>query len=77
MLTLERSSRPSRDSGAGSPSAATRNPPPVDRRMDAASLKEAIRSKLTYKVGKLPDDASDRDWFVATALAVRDQMVDT
>jgi starch phosphorylase len=43
---------------------------------EAAEFQEAVRSKLTYKVGKLPEHASDHDWFIATALAVRDHIVD-
>ena len=43
---------------------------------DAAKLRALILSKLTYQLGKAAADASDRDWFVATALAVRDGIVD-
>ncbi|SHO59863.1 glycogen phosphorylase [Pseudoxanthobacter soli DSM 19599] len=43
---------------------------------DAASLRADILDKLTYYVGKSTITASDRDWFVATALAVRDRVVD-
>ncbi len=39
------------------------------------SLKAAVLSKLAYAVGKTTPDASQRDWFLATALAVRDRMV--
>ena len=35
-----------------------------------------IAAKLTYQVGKTPASASERDWFVATALAVRDTVLD-
>ena len=41
-----------------------------------AAAREAITAKLTYAVGKNAVTASDRDWFLATALAVRDRMVD-
>ena len=41
--------------------------------MDA--LRGAVLAKLAYAVGKVQADASDRDWFLATALAVRDRMV--
>ena len=44
---------------------------------DAAKLRALILSKLTYQLGKAAADASDRDWFVATALAVRDGIVDS
>src|SRR3954471_10811358 len=43
---------------------------------DAASLRDAILRKLTYDLGKSRTGARDRDWFMATALAVRDQIVD-
>ncbi len=43
---------------------------------DVAGLRRAIIAKLTYAVGKDPVVATERDWFVATALAVRDRMVD-
>jgi starch phosphorylase len=40
------------------------------------SIRNAILAKLTYAVGTTPSNAKDRDWFVATALAVRDHIVD-
>ncbi len=40
------------------------------------ALREAILEKLKYAVGKNPIAASTHDWFVATALAVRDVIVD-
>ncbi len=43
---------------------------------DIAALRRAIVAKLTYSVGKDPNVASERDWFFATALAVRDRIVD-
>ena len=39
-------------------------------------MREAILSKLTYAVGKNAIAATERDWFVATALAVRDQITE-
>jgi len=41
-----------------------------------AFVREAIVEKLKYAVGKNPIVASRHDWFVATALAVRDGIVD-
>lgn len=41
-----------------------------------AALKKAITKKLLYTVGKDPAHASVHDWYMATALAVRDRMVD-
>ncbi len=43
---------------------------------DIATLRRSIVAKLTYSVGRDPIVASDRDWFVATALAVRDRVVE-
>jgi glycogen phosphorylase len=40
------------------------------------ALRAAILAKLTYAVGKDAAHAHDHDWYVATALAVRDQAVD-
>ncbi len=43
---------------------------------DVAALRRSIIAKLAYSVGKDPVAASDRDWFVATALAVRDRVIE-
>ncbi len=40
------------------------------------ALRRAVISQLTYAVGKDPTMATQRDWFIATAYAVRDQMVE-
>jgi glycogen phosphorylase len=40
------------------------------------ALRAAILAKLTYAVGRDTAHAHDHDWYVATALAVRDQAVD-
>ena len=45
-----------------------------DRRNTVAALKDAILHKLNYSVGKDPIAATDRDWFFAVALAVRDRV---
>ena len=42
----------------------------------ARKLGKEILAELTYSVGRTQETASDRDWFVATALAVRDRIVD-
>jgi starch phosphorylase len=39
-------------------------------------LREAILAKLAYAIGKTPRTARERDWFAATALALRDRIVD-
>jgi glycogen phosphorylase len=44
--------------------------------IDAAALRAKILAKLTYQVGQSPETATDHDWFMATAYAVRDRAVD-
>jgi glycogen phosphorylase len=44
--------------------------------MTPEALRTAIVNKLTYAVGKDVAHAHDHDWYIATALAVRDQAVD-
>jgi glycogen phosphorylase len=43
---------------------------------DVGALRRAVVEKLTYSVGKDPLVATERDWFLATAFAVRDRIVD-
>ncbi len=43
---------------------------------EVVALRRALVAKLTYAVGKDPLVASNHDWFVATALTVRDRIVD-
>src|SRR5271165_7291768 len=45
-------------------------------RRTASELKAAVLAKLTYSVGKIPEAASPRDWFLAVAYATRDIIVD-
>ena len=40
-----------------------------------AEVKGVVLAKLALSVGKDPSSASTRDWFVATALAIRDRIV--
>ena len=49
---------------------------PIAALHDAATLRALILRKLTYQLGKVAADANDRDWFMATALAIRDGIVD-
>ena len=49
---------------------------PLSPSADAAKLRRRIVAKLTYQVGRDPEMAGERDWFVAAALAARDQVVD-
>ncbi|MCJ2088853.1 glycogen/starch/alpha-glucan phosphorylase [Methylobacterium sp. E-005] len=38
-------------------------------------LRESIRAKLTFGLGRSPETARPRDWFAATALALRDRIM--
>jgi starch phosphorylase len=49
---------------------------PVRNDEDVANLQAAILDKLTYQVGKRRAIATERDWLMATAYALRDQIVD-
>jgi len=46
------------------------------RARDQAALRDRIMKKLTYQVGRPPEDATDRDWFVATAHTIRDFVIE-
>jgi glycogen phosphorylase len=50
--------------------------PAVAESSEVARFRAEILAKLTYSVGKFRRHASHHDWFVATALAVRDRVVD-
>jgi len=47
--------------------------PPTDD--DIEQFKSAVLAKLTLAVGKDTTEATGRDWFVATALALRDRII--
>jgi starch phosphorylase len=51
------------------------NPAEV-RQREIAAMRDSIEQKLYYQVGKNRIAANNRDWYVATALAVRDHVVD-
>jgi starch phosphorylase len=51
----------------------TLDTPPTDR--DVEEFKATVLAKLTLTVGKDAADATERDWFVATALALRDRII--
>jgi starch phosphorylase len=44
--------------------------------LGSADIRERIIAKLRYDVGKQPERANERDWFVATAMVVRDCVVE-
>ncbi len=50
--------------------------PPDAKSPDVAQLRDAILAKLTYSIGKDTASAGPHDWFMATALAVRDRAID-
>jgi glycogen phosphorylase len=50
--------------------------PPSSSLQDETALRDAIVAKLTYDLGKTPERAGTHDWYQATALAVRDRIVD-
>ncbi|MCK9916133.1 glycogen/starch/alpha-glucan phosphorylase [Microbacteriaceae bacterium K1510] len=47
-----------------------------NRATDEAQLREAIQAKLHYVLGKNRENASHHDWYCATALAIRDRVID-
>jgi starch phosphorylase len=47
------------------------------RDSEEAELREAIQAKLAYALGKTRESATDADWYQATALAVRDRVINT
>lgn len=70
----EAGAHPGRETEA--PAAAWRVPSTPTSGDPVADLREAIRAKLAYAIGKTPATARERDWFAATALALRDRIVD-
>ena len=40
-----------------------------------AELRDAIQAKLAHAIGKTREVATDADWYHATALAVRDRVI--
>ncbi|HEX3537320.1 MAG TPA: glycogen/starch/alpha-glucan phosphorylase, partial [Stellaceae bacterium] len=42
---------------------------------DIENFKRTVLAKLTLAVGKNPSNATDRDWFVATTLSLRDRVI--
>jgi len=54
---------------------ASRIPIPAEDE-DVAALRNSVVTKLTYSVGRDPMVATDWDWFMAAALAVRDHVLE-
>ncbi len=51
-------------------------PPDTLLPVETQPLRDLILRKLTYTLGKPVSEARDRDWFMASALAVRDRVVE-
>jgi starch phosphorylase len=47
------------------------------RDSDEAELREVIQAKLAHALGKTREAATDADWYHATALALRDRVINT
>jgi glycogen phosphorylase len=62
-------------SGLISSADASRIPIPAEDE-DVAALRRSVVAKLTYAVGRDPIVATDWDWFMAAALAVRDHVLE-
>jgi len=78
--SLRRGRRPVGSIGTPGPEkpaiTSTLNGLPVAAAPDTASLQERILRKLTFDLGRSRSGAAERDWFVAAALVVRDQVVE-
>ncbi len=61
------------DLGTGAGKLARKGP---EKPYTASELKGAVLAELTYSVGKVPEVASPRDWFLAVAFATRDIIVE-
>jgi starch phosphorylase len=57
------------------PGVRPQNYPPAPSEEEIDAVRETVLAKLTLFSGKVPTGASDRDWFVAAALAARDRIV--
>jgi starch phosphorylase len=54
----------------------TQEPTAVAQPDEVTAFRENVLAKLTYSIGKDPENASEHDWFEAVALATRDRMID-
>ena len=55
------------------------SPPAFDHHRpgaDRVSVRNAVAHRLVFSLGKDPATATPRDWFHATALAVRDRLIE-
>jgi len=64
------------DNASEIPAAAAWTAPLLSQTGDAVvDLRESIRAKLTFALGRTPENARPRDWFAATAMALRERIV--
>jgi starch phosphorylase len=64
------------DSASEIPAPAAWTAPLLSRTGDSVvDLRESIRAKLSFALGRTPENARPRDWFAATALALRERIV--
>jgi starch phosphorylase len=68
-----RNSGPARVNHTGACDSPPATPPPEADRLD--EIKSAVLAKLALDLGKDASVATDRDWFVAAALTIRDRIV--
>jgi glycogen phosphorylase len=50
-------------------------PPDVRVGLDVDSIQQSILDNLYFDLGKLPEQATPNDWYIAVAYAVRDRMI--
>jgi starch phosphorylase len=64
------------DSASQIPAPAAWTAPLLSQTGDSVvDLRESIRAKLSFALGRTPENARPRDWFAATALALRERIV--
>ena len=75
-MALHETQNPSSSESSFPPTSGDAPRASVSNSMSPEQWRAAIVQKLTYMVGKDPAHALDHDWFMATALAVRDRVTD-
>jgi starch phosphorylase len=74
MVAFLMEQAPTHETAPKSPAADAGSFPPDSAAV--AALRAAILEKLTYAIGKDPGHALHHDWYMATALAVRDRIIE-
>ncbi len=76
-MPLSRSESRIMTAGTSQPDQSSRAPAPArDEEQDILALREDVLTHLTHTIGKDRSTASPRDWFIATALALRGRIVE-